>query len=239
MVLLNFLKTDYLVDKPNIRLRTRAIILLRISVAGRNKDLTHVSRFLKWTPDTVSFRLFHWKTQQRNPRRFSEWFEVRKLPNSQLYRCAYSALKEYIDGFSSHLSELPPDCLSLWLHYRDARPVRSETLARDQTALLRAAGIPPPFGSASIRSAVISFWCSRGVSLQDSMKRSGHMSERIVCLFYDKSASKKDLMATLIEDSSDEEVDSVPDLPIPVTDTDHPCYSFSPIPERSNTSLPS
>lgn len=211
-ILWNFLRSDYLSDKPNIRLRTFAVTLLRLSVAGRNKDIAHTSRFLKWEPDQVSFRLFHWKGNRRDPRRFSEWFVVRKLPEAQSFRCAYHALKAYVDTFSDSLNALPSDCHFLWLHWREPRPVVHDTLARDQKALLMAAGIPSRFGSASIRQSVISFWRSMGVSYSDVMSRTGHRSQRVVRLFYDKSSSKDDIMANIIEDSSDEDIATSPDV---------------------------
>ena len=182
-IIWNFLKTNYLSDKPNIRLRTFAVILLRLSIAGRNKDIAHVSRFLRWEDDKVSFRLFHWKGNRRDPRRYSEWFVIRRLPLDQSYRCAYHALRSYVDSFSDSLNSLPSDCQFLWLHWRDSRPVVHETLARDQKMLMVAAGIPSHFGPASLRQATISYWRSMGVPYADVMKRTGHRSQRVVHLF--------------------------------------------------------
>jgi hypothetical protein len=63
--------SNFMADTLAIRVRTFAILLIRVSIARRNNVVAHISRHLIWSPDSVKFRFYSWKTQRHTLRKYS------------------------------------------------------------------------------------------------------------------------------------------------------------------------
>ena len=67
------------------------------------------------------------------------------------------------------------------------------------------------YGPATIRHVTFSFWIAMGLSFNEIMSRTGHLSEQLVCKFYNRTVLNNDIMSCLFDDdhaageSSDEE----------------------------------
>jgi len=198
------------VPTSNIDLRTRANVLIRLSVAGRNKDLAHIHReSIIWGKDWVKIRLFRWKTQRHNPRRFTNFMLINKADDPK--NCAYEALRAYMGLHTDDYETL--EAKSIWLAFNGTKEVLPDTLANCTRRLMSEAGINVVmFGSATLRHAAITFWRQNGVSRKTVNERTGHKCLRLVAIFYDRS-DMKDIMTELLNsggtdqftESSDEE----------------------------------
>jgi hypothetical protein len=207
-VLWEHLKTDFWSQKTAIKLRTRAIILIRMSAAARNGDATHIHRpSITWTSKSVSFRYFQWKTDRFSGRKYSRRIHVKKLPPENLHMCAYRALRAYM---SYHVRDYEKSNHEyVWLHYNGSTHVQAAVLAADTSKLMGEAGIGKEFKSGSIRHAMITFWRRCKVPIESVMDRTGHRSKRLVLTFYDLSEIDGDITAEMVcqGESSDEEME--------------------------------
>jgi hypothetical protein len=202
------MEQDFWKDKVSIKLRTRAVTLVRMSVAARNNDATHIHRpSISWTAESVRFRFFSWKTERYSDMRFSRWMHIRILPEKRKNICPYRALKEYMEYVSDRYIGADHDFV--WLHYRTAKPVTKGTLASDTRKLMTLAGIDKMFGSGTIRHAVITWWRKNGTPYETVMDRTGHRSKKLVQFFYDLSDIDNDITAKILLDgeSSEEEME--------------------------------
>jgi hypothetical protein len=185
-------------------LRMRALVLTRLSVAGRNGDVAHIHRpSMIVHPDYIKFRFFKWKNQRKEKTLFSNWIHIKKLPDVDRYRCAYASLREYLRRNEGHYKTCSHPYL--WLTYKRDGPVKASTLAKDANTMLDLCDIKPPYRSKTFRHAAISYWRRMNIPYTEVMKRTGHRSEKVVRTFYDKAEISQDLMAKLIEDESSEE----------------------------------
>jgi hypothetical protein len=218
------MEQDFWKDKISIKLRTRAVTLIRMSVAARNNDATHIHRpSIKWSDESVAFRYFSWKTERYSDMRFSRWMHVRCLPEKHKNICPYRALKTYMAYVEDRY--IGADHNFVWLHYRTVTPVAKGTLASDTRNLMSLAGIDKMFGAGSIRHAVITFWRRNGKSYETVMDRTGHRSKRLVQLFYDLSDIEDDITAKILMDgeSSEEEMEEEDDASVSSHDEgEHP-----------------
>ena len=209
-ILLDAIKKGVWTSKERIGARTKALILLRISVAGRNRDLAHIHReSIVWSEDSVKFRLYEWKTQSSETTRFSRWMYISKLRDSLANICPYRALKKYMDLHQSDYERLKPQ--GIWLTYHGSSSVSHGTLAANTHKFMKEAGIPPKYGAATIRHATITFWRDMRISVEEVMNRTGHRSERIVLFYYDKSSQKRDITAEILHGEESDEEFSCPD----------------------------
>lgn len=199
----NCLREDFWWDKPAKRLRTRANILVRLSVAGRNSDVAYIHRpSVQWAETFVTFKFFQWKSQGTTYTRFSRPMTLRKVSDEKI--CAFSALKQYFEYHNVHFQVLQSN--GIWLSYNGSKEVQPQTLAMCTQEVMRRAGIDPMFGVATLRHAAITFWRNQGVSLEEVMERTGHRSKQLVMKYYDRSNFSVDIMANIIDDyESDEE----------------------------------
>ncbi len=204
----DFFRKGFWSDRPGIMRRTKAVALLRASIAARNCDIAHVHRQMKWTADAVSFRFYKWKTQRKEKLLYSRWFSVKKLPARQAHKCAYRALADYVFYYAEYFERIAssPNNPELWLSYDGKNPVGMETLAKCTTELLREAGIDACYGQGTIRHAVITYWRSKSVSRDQCLDRTGQRSRSLIDKFYDLSAREVDINAE-IDSDVDSEVD--------------------------------
>lgn len=202
-ILFRWLRTDFWADRPGLKLRTKANVLLRCSVAARNGDAAHIHRDLRWSNESVSFRFFKWKTQRSENLAFSRWYVVKKLPPNKAYRCAYTALREYMEYYKDYFEKTPMTQPFIWLDYSGSHPVKPQALATCTTQLLREAGVKAPFGSSTIRHAMISYWRSKGLSPQQCIDRTGQKSLSLIEKFYDLADREVDLNAIIESDDDD------------------------------------
>jgi integrase len=198
-----FLKSNFWADKPKKKLRTKANILIRLSVAGRNGDVAHIHRSsITWGSNFFSFRFFQWKTQHTTRSRFSRYMTIRKAVDSHL--CAYTAIREYFDLFKEDMDRI--NARSIWLSNAGSKEIMSSTLANCTRKVMREAGIDAIYGAATLRHAAITFWRDQGISIEEVMQRTGHRSMQLVLKYYDRSSIKNDIMANILDDlESDEE----------------------------------
>jgi hypothetical protein len=182
--------------KQNKWLRTKANILVRASIAGRNGDVAHIHRgSIVWEESSVRFRFFKWKTQAHTSMRYSNFFKVKKLVDPEL--CPFRALKQYMDLHRQDYKRIQSD--SIWLNYRGDAAIEPSTLANCARDVMREAGIDPLFGAGTIRHAAITYWREQGVSMAKVIERTQHRSEGLVRKFYDKSCTKVDIMADILD----------------------------------------
>jgi hypothetical protein len=208
-ILLQFLtKDDFWPEKLNIRARTRANILFRMSVAGRNRDIAHVDRrTMIWNEDFVKLRLYKWKTKHVEKKSLFRWMVVRKLPPGYEKVCAFTALKYYIDLHAHDYKRL--DCRGIWLHYKGKNQISGAALSDKTKDILRLARINIIYTSSIIRHVTITWWRDMGVPLEVVMDRTGHLSVALVLKYYDCSEAQLDLFRELAEqaDSNREDFD--------------------------------
>lgn len=201
-------KDDFWREKSHIRARVRANILTRLSVAGRNKDVARIDRnSMVWSMNEVKFRFYGWKGQRFDGRRFSNYIVIRKLPIEHRNICAFSALETYMSIHKSDYERV--ESMGIWMNYSGSSEISHHTLASDVRKIMICANIPIEYGAATLRHAAITFWRSKGISLAEVMKRTGHRSEALVRKYYDRSGAENDLMASIwsgeLDSSSDEE----------------------------------
>jgi hypothetical protein len=206
-LLFDLLRKDFWADRPLLRLRARANILVRISIAGRNKDVSHIERAsVEWSPDSVSFRLFKWKTQRTEGTEVSRRFVIRKLGDNDAQICPYRALWDYWVAFE--IERCRTQDKGIWFGYRKRTScVKHATLSKDCKEIMRMAGIPNIFSSGTIRHATITWWRSLGVPMEVVMSRTGHRSIQLVLFYYDKSSVSNDITADLLGDESSSDED--------------------------------
>jgi hypothetical protein len=202
-VLLDHFKKTAVSERRAIDMRTRANILVRMSIAGRNSDVAHIHRpSIIWTEENVKFRLYKWKTQRHQSSRYSNYYTIRKVENPRI--CAYTVLKAYMAYHAEHYQTL--GCEDVWLAYHGKATVKPATLAQCTRTQMKEAGIDELFGAATVRHATITFWRRNGLPLESVMDRTGHRSKALVLKFYDRSGFDLDLLADIVDDwSSDEE----------------------------------
>jgi hypothetical protein len=206
-ILFSLFRKDFWLDRPLLRARIRANILIRISIAGRNKDVANIDReSVSWLPDSVSFRMFEWKTKHVEGTKYSRLFTVKKLIAREACICPYRALQEYWVAFN--IEHCASDDKGIWFGYRKRSScIQHTTLAKDCKEVLALAGIPKVFSAATLRHATITWWRNQGIPLEVVMSRTGHHSMQLVLFYYDKSDVSLDITADLLgdEQSSDEE----------------------------------
>jgi hypothetical protein len=192
--------------KHNISARCRANVLVRMSVAGRNKDVAFIYYpSVIWTETAVSFSFYNWKTQHTEGTRLSRRMTIRRLPIGKIAICAFSALLNYMTMHADDYARLKPD--SIWLHHRGSGTISDAALAKDCRTLMRDADIPQLYGAATIRHATITYWVQLGIPLDVVMTRTGHRSSPLVRKYYDKSRIAHDIMASLhSQPESDEDI---------------------------------
>jgi len=99
--------------ESKIDLCTKANVLIRASIAGRNGDVAHIHRkSITWGEDSVKFRLYRWKTQGASSTRYSNFFVICKIEDPKIWAYLKSV-----------------DCDSIWLDYQGKHPVKPATLA--------------------------------------------------------------------------------------------------------------
>lgn len=206
--ILTYFKNGELQGRVLISARTKANILIRCSIAGRNKDVAHIYRpSVKFDDEKgiLYFRMYRWKTKEKEGYTLSRIFEIQRLSKQWESVCSYRALQNYMVMNEGNYAE---DVIGVWTHYNQIRVVRHQTLAAETRKVLLAAGIPKRYGQATIRHATISFWHEHGVSLEEVMRRTGQRSLNVVMIYYNKANVKTDLTARIImqqNESSDEE----------------------------------
>jgi hypothetical protein len=187
-------------ERQRIDMRTKANILVRTSIAGRNGDVAFIHRkSIKWDEASVRFRFFQWKTQCHTAMRFSNYFSVAKQSETAL--CPYNALKEYMALHEKDYESL--DCDGIWLNYRGNAEVKPATLANCARKEMKEAGIDELYGAGTIRHATITFWRDNGIPMEKVIERTQHKSTKLVLKFYDKSCTKLDIMADILDEWDD------------------------------------
>jgi hypothetical protein len=204
-VLFEYFKNPLWPGRPNIAMRCKANVLVRASVAGRNKDVAHIFYdSVVWTDTSVTFRLYKWKNKHNEGVKLSRPMTIEKLPSSKQYACAFTALREYMTLHQQDYIRLKPK--GIWLNFHGTAEISHSTLANDCRVLLNEVGIPKAYGAATIRHAAITFWRELGIPLEVVMDRTGHRSGALVLKYYDKSSSSYDIMASILKDTeSDDE----------------------------------
>ena len=193
-VLIDFLRTY---DANSLkRLRAKTFALVRLSIAGRNGDVTHIDRHsILWGEDYVSFKMFRHKTL-----RFQTSAQRLVLRKVKDYRvCPYYHFHMYMLVYRDAHASLRYDERRLWMSMRTpVVPVGPPTLAGDVKELMLAAGVPSEYGPHTIRHAAITYWRENNVSLEGVIERTGHKSTRLVSQFYDRAKISKDWMAEIL-----------------------------------------
>ena len=203
-------------DKPNISARTKANVLLRISIAGRNSDVAHIFQdSIVWTEDTVLFCFYEWKTKHVEKVKLSRPLIVKKLPNKFANICPFRALRVYVNLHCNDYQRM--NSKGIWLDYNGTKEVKPSTLAKCTRDLMRDAGIDRIFGSVTIRHATITFWQNLGIPIGTVIERTGHKSIPLINKYYNKSSIQQDIFADVFErirndESSDEESEDVREL---------------------------
>jgi hypothetical protein len=183
--------------RPNIDLRTKTAMLIRLSIAARNFDVAHIYRpSIEWTDSTVKFKFYKFKTQHIEAVEFSRTHVIRKLPSHLHQICAYSSLKSYLDLNSSHYR---PSQKGIWLHYNFSSEVSHQCLAKDTRDAMDRVGIPSKYRSGTLRHAAITFFRTKKFSRDEVKARTGHKNDHVIDYFYDFSEKECDLLAKIFE----------------------------------------
>lgn len=198
-------------DQSNwVGVRTKALILLRLSIAGRNRDVHAIDYdSIKFSEKFLEFRFYRWKTQASSGRKFSNFFKIVKMERKESI-CTYVWFKKYLDMNRQRFSELEDDPRprTPWLKFRGGRITNANSLLDNTKVLMASAGVDTTiYGPGSLRHAAISLWRERGISEDSVKKRTGHRSLRIISEYYDRSSSNVDLMASVLQSDREDESD--------------------------------
>lgn len=210
MVLYEFLG-KFNPDKSRILdVRTKAFILLRLSVAARSADMFHVDfDSIQFFEDHLKFRYFRWKTQRSSGRRFSNFFIVRRIQTASI--CAFTWFKFYflLCKKQHQMHEDDPQPRTPWFKMTGGRLVSHKTFLARTSQLMAAAGIDMSmYGAGSLRHAAISLWRKNGCTIDEVRRRTGHRSLGIITKYYDRAESSVDLTAKILQDDHADESDN-------------------------------
>jgi hypothetical protein len=196
-ILLQQISRGFWANKTNIRARTKANVLVKISIAGRNSDVAHIHRkSMIWDPEFVKLRFYKWKTQAIEKKTLSRWIVIRKLPSKFRHICAYRALRDYMKLHEEHYKSIKTE--GIWLHHSGSNQVKREALASNTRSLMTEAGIDTAmYSSGSLRHATITYWRDLGIPLEVVMDRTGHLSVPLVLKYYDCSQAQLDIFKEL------------------------------------------
>ena len=165
-------------------LRTKAIVLLRITSLKRSRDIAKmVKASIEEAQDgSCSFRML----DEKRPDGVGE--QSRRYPifknNLRPAICAWQALQEYL-ARTQGLAGANLDTVFRWLD-RD-KPLGKDAIAKLSDGVLRDAGIPGHFRAHSFRMAGASLMINQGVPVQDVLRIGGWTSMEVFQRFYNRS----------------------------------------------------
>jgi len=183
--------------RESIDLRTKAIILIRASTAGRNKDIARIARSsVRRTEKGVQFQLYGWKTMTTGVvQTLSKPFILEYMEDERI--CAARTLLKYLERNAKHYESQKCKHNDVWIYYNKPEAVKHTTLAKDTRDVMKEMGIDTKvYGAATIRHAAISYWIKEGFTMEEVARRTGHRSMNVIVFYYDKSQAK-DLMREL------------------------------------------
>ena len=169
-------------------------MLVRASIAGRSKDVLHISRkSLTWDDHGVTFQFFSWKTQfsSGESSALSKPYRLQFLSERDSSWCAARALQHYlkVNEINYRSAEAASHDM-IWTHFNSGKGLCVGTVRSDCKKDLKAAGVPDLYGPGTIRHAAISLWHALGVPREEVAKRTGHKSLAIISVYYDKSVAR-------------------------------------------------
>jgi integrase len=168
----------------SVDLRTKTIVLLRITSLKRARDIAKMVKASIQEDDTgrCTFRMLDEKRPD-GAGELSQRYPIFKNAERPAI-CPWAALQLYLER-TAGWADGPRDAIFRWLE-RD-QPLGKDAIANASREVMQRAGIPEEFRSHSLRMAGATRMLDAGIPLQQVMRIGGWTSGEVFQRFYDRS----------------------------------------------------